>query len=317
MDPGNFENSDAALANEYIRRARQTTRQPTDLGFEAEGGRAGGEGKNGGEGMHLPYSTRGDEYSDSVSCFVFPALRMGFILQAISLALVLCIYHGHGGSNSFNFDLYNFTNGLRISMAFAFAVSICLLGYLAGTMNLLVFQSFLMDNGKFSRGFRAGSKIFNTALLLDMLSTSFRLLSFTYGYHFLQSRWWTHYTQTKADFTLFNAGALLHGTGLICYGVGIHYMEGYHDEGSYEEFGWAAMMLYGLSGLMEITTVLLGWGACAPVINLLALIVAIVWSMSFEPLLHFHATALHDRMVNDDLLHGNGGFQEIETTMQI
>lgn len=92
--------------------------------------------------------TRGDEYSDSITCLIFPALRLGFLLQTVSIALILCLYHGHGGSNAFTFDLYNFTDRLRTSSNFTLTIVLLLFAYASGTIALLAFQAFLTDSGK-------------------------------------------------------------------------------------------------------------------------------------------------------------------------
>lgn len=164
-------------------------------------------------------------------------------------------------------------------------------------------------NLRYSRGFRAGSKVLNTALLLDLFSLAIRILAFLYGYHFMQTRWWLHYTQTKSDFSLFYFGALIHGVSMVLYGVAIFYMESYHDEGTVQELGWVSLGLFSAAGFCEILMVLSGWGACFTMIQLAALIVATIWAMSFEPLLHFHSVALHDRCVNDAFLCGTSGGQ--------
>eukprot|EP01054_Gregarina_sp_Poly1_P000980 Gregarina_sp_Poly_1__979@NODE_1239_length_4674_cov_201_846538_g844_i0_p2_GENE_NODE_1239_length_4674_cov_201_846538_g844_i0NODE_1239_length_4674_cov_201_846538_g844_i0_p2_ORF_typecomplete_len249_score17_73DUF3273/PF11677_8/1_6e51DUF3917/PF13055_6/0_11HELP/PF03451_14/0_25MnhB/PF04039_13/46Voltage_CLC/PF00654_20/0_45_NODE_1239_length_4674_cov_201_846538_g844_i029113657 len=193
--------------------------------------------------------SRGETYSDGIACVVFPTLRLGFLAQTISLLMILTVYHGHGGRNAFTWDLYNFTERLRTSPSFTLTIVGLLCFYGFGVICLLLFQAFITDNGKFSRGFRAGSKVFNCALTLDLLVVGFRLLAFVYGYHFLQTRWWLHYTQTKTDFSLFYFGALTHGIALVLYGVSIFYMEAYHDEGTYEEFAWIVLTLFGLAGL--------------------------------------------------------------------
>lgn len=146
-------------------------------------------------------------------------------------------------------------------------------------------------------------------MTLDLFVIGFRLLSFIYGYHFLQTRWWLHNTQTKTDFSLFYFGALAHGIALILYGVAIFYLEAYHDEGTYEEFAWICLGLFGLAGACEILMVLTGWGACFSVIQLLACAVALIWSLSYEPTLLYHASALHDRNINDDALIHTGAEQ--------
>ena len=101
---------------------------------------------------------------------------------------------------------------------------------------------------RLSKGFRAGSKILGSAVLLDIIVVALRLLQYVYAYHFLGAKWWLKYAQTKSDWCLFYAGAGINGVALIMYGLAIFYMETYHDEGTIEEIGWCILGLFGLAG---------------------------------------------------------------------
>ncbi|EZG88837.1 putative transmembrane protein [Gregarina niphandrodes] len=294
MDQYALDDPGRSAADVYAERARKVTKQPTGLVWQQEP-----ELVDYDEGI-----TRGDGYTDPITCLIFPAMRLGFFLQLGSLALMLFMHLGQGGG-VWTFDLFNVGETMRNSATFTFAMCCLLFGYGLGTAGLLLFQCFITDNGKYSRGFRAGSKLFQSALLLDLLVLCIRFIAFVYSHHFLNDRWWTHLNQTRADFSLFHFGHLIHGIALMLYGLGMFYMEVYHDEGTYEEFGWSLLSLFGLAGFLEILMVFTNFGAFFGYVQLLALTGAVIWAMSFEPLLHYHASALHDRTVNDSLLVNN------------
>lgn len=100
-----------------------------------------------------------------------------------------------------------------------------------------------------TRGFRAGSKLLSTAVMLDSFVVALRLMGYIYAYHFLSSRWWLKYTQSNADWCIFYSGTLLHSLALLLYGLAVFYMEAYHDEGTFEEWAWLIMILFSLAAL--------------------------------------------------------------------
>lgn len=340
-DPNAYQGDDVRVDQLYGERARGLIKQPTLV----EGLSMAGQSTAAGQPMLSnlqsgPPPNRGEEYSDLVSVMIFPAFRLGLLIQTIALAFSLAVYHGQGGTNAFTFDLYNFGEKLRTSPTFVLMITTGITLYTAGLLCNLIFQAFLTDNGKYatsvcalaclsqlllallfsvitcacrySRGFRTGSKLMMMALNMDLLVQALRILAFVYAYHFLSERWWLHHSQTKTDFAIFYVSALLHGVSLLSYGFAIFYMETYHDEGTFEEFGWVCLGIFGFAGLSEIAMVMTGWGAYFGLVQLLGLLVATIWAMSFEPLLHFHSGPLHERtiqdedlMVNLDLSQGN------------
>lgn len=197
-------------------------------------------------------------------------------------------------------------------------------------ISFLVFEL----SSRTTRGFRAGSKLLSTAAMLDTFVVGLRLMQYIYAYQFLSARWWMKYTQTNADWCIFYSGALLHSLALQLYGLAAFYMEAYHDEGTFEEWSWLILGLFSLAALFgtsleekinwptlwvtqsyqaqdlllnflfsfsEFLLVFTGFGAFYTVIELLALLAAVIWSFSFEPLLHYYSPVFHDRDLNADI----------------
>ena len=240
---------------------------------------------------------RGRAYSDCLSCLVSPLLRLGFLIQLVSLILLMAIYYGHGGTGAVTYDLFNLPEKLRTSESFSLFMIGIQVAFFVGASCILGFQIFAPDSSQTSRGFRAGSKLINTAATLDLLVASLRLLQYIYAYQFLGARWWLKYVQTKADWVLFYFGALGNSLTLMLYGLGIFYLEAYHEEGTYEEFAWINLGLFMLAGVLECLMALTGFGAFFSFVQIAALGAATIWAFSFEPLVNYHAKPLHDRNI--------------------
>lgn len=247
------------------------------------------------------FTTRGEAWSDLLSCLTSPLLRLGFLLQLLVLIFGFALYYGHGGTGVFTFDLFSTPEQLRTSEAYSTIMILLETIFLVGCVCISTFQIYVADNSKTTRGFRAGSKLLSTAATLDSFVVALRLMQYIYAYHFLGSRWWMKYTQSSTDWCIFYAGGFVHAISLVLYGMAIFYMEAYHDEGTYEEWSWICLLLFFIAGAFEFTLVFSGLGAFYTVLHIAALVVAVLWSFSFEPLLHYHSPVFHDRDLNGDL----------------
>lgn len=244
-------------------------------------------------------SVRGRSYSDLFSCLVAPLLRLGLLIQLVALIMLMAIYYGHGGTGAMTYDLFNLPEKLRTSESFSLFMIGIQAAFFLGASCILGFQVFAPDSSQTARGFRAGSKLLNTAATLDLLVTSLRLLQYIYAYQFLSARWWLKYVQTKADWVLFYFGAVGNSLSLFLYGLAFFYLEAYHDEGTFEEFAWVNLILFGLAGFFECLMALTGFGAFFSFVQVAALASTTVWAFSFEPLVNYHAKPLHDRNINE------------------
>lgn len=242
--------------------------------------------------------TRGEAWSDLLSCLTSPLLRIGFLLQLLVLIFGYALYYGHGGTGVFTFDIFSTPEKLRTSEAYSTIMIVLESIFLVGCICISSFQIYITDDSKLSRGFRAGSKMLSTAALLDTFVVGLRLMAYIYAYQFLGNRWWMKYTQSSADWCLFYFGALIHAITLVLYGLAIFYMEAYHDEGTYEEWSWIILTLFSVAGLFEFLLVLTGFGNFYTVLHVVALVAAVIWAFSFEPLLHFYSPVFHDRDLN-------------------
>lgn len=246
-------------------------------------------------------STRGEAWSDLLACLTSPLLRLGLLTQLLVMIFGFSLYYGHGGVGVFTFDLFSTPEKLRTSQGYSAILIVLEFFFLLGCMCISSFQIYIADNSKLPRGFRAGSKMLSTAALLDTFVVGLRLMQSIYAYQFLGKRWWMKYTQTSADWCLFFSGTLLHSIALCLYGLAFFYMEAYHDEGTYEEWSWIILILYSVAAFFEFILIFTGFGNFFSVLHVIALIAAVVWAFSFEPLLHYYSPVFHDRDINADI----------------
>ncbi|XP_053991635.1 uncharacterized protein LOC128883378 [Hylaeus volcanicus] len=246
-------------------------------------------------------STRGEAWSDLLSCLTSPLLRLGLLIQLLVLIFGFALYYGHGGTGVFTFDLFNTPEKLRTSQGYSAILIVLQFFFLLGCMCISSFQIYVADNSKLTRGFRAGSKMLSTATLLDTFVVGLRLMQSIYAYQFLGKRWWMKYTQSNADWCLFFSGTLLHSVALALYALAFFYMEAYHDEGTYEEWSWILLSLFSLAAFFEFLLIFTGFGNFFSLIHIAALATAVFWAFSFEPLLHYYSPVFHDRDINADI----------------
>lgn len=255
-------------------------------------------------------SDRGEEWSGFLQVLTAVLLRGGFLLQFTSIVLGYASFYINGGVGIFTFDLFSTPEKLRTDEYYASDLIVVGGIFLAGALAIAGFQIHLPDNSKASRGFRAGSKMLSTAATLDIFVVAFRLMQYIYAYRFLGERWWMKYAQTPADWCLFYSSAYLHSIALLLYGLAIFYMESYHDEGTSDEWGWLCLSLFSLASLSEVFLVFTRFGALTTIFQAAALLCALFWSCSFEPIVQRQAPTFHDRDLNSGIM---GPFAEEDT----
>eukprot|EP00921_Rhytidocystis_pertsovi_P017336 GHVQ01027261.1.p1 GENE.GHVQ01027261.1~~GHVQ01027261.1.p1 ORF type:complete len:348 (+),score=53.77 GHVQ01027261.1:1-1044(+) len=247
-------------------------------------------------------SPRGELHSELVEGYSSNLLRTGLLTQTVSLALMWILFLGFGGSGVFIFDLYAGPESIRVSSAFHLIVSILCTVYLMGTFYIALFQIFVADNSKWSRGFRIGSKLLSSAVMLDIISTSLRLIQYLYAYFYMGMKWWSKFNQSKADFSLFQFGNVINSFALLLYGLAWFYLEAYHDQGTYMQFAWWNLGLFAAAAVGELLMVFTGFGAFFSVVLLMAMVSATMWATSFEPMVQSCQPQLHSRDVNADVM---------------
>lgn len=245
---------------------------------------------------------RGEAWSPTAEALSRPLLRCGFFLQLVALLIGIVTYIVNGGRGVFTFDLFSIPEEFRFDKTFSTTLlvleSLCLVGALC----LAGFQTYAPDSSKSSRGFRAGSKMLSTAVTLDIVVVALRLTQYFYSANFLSSRWWLKYTQSPTDWCLFHATGLAHAFALALYGLAIFYLETYHEVGVADEWGWTCLILFLLAAFFEVSLVLAHVGSFGTLVHCLAVLVAFIWALHFEPLSHEKAPALHDRNINQGLI---------------
>ncbi|CDJ45528.1 hypothetical protein, conserved [Eimeria tenella] len=243
-------------------------------------------------------SPRGEEHTPLIAFLTTKLLRTSFTLKALSMALMSLFFLGFGGRWVFTFHSHpDMSNGFHLSMA------LLMLLQLAGTLGLCLFQAFVADDSKWTKGFRTGSKILSAAVTLDLLTVMLRLGEYLYLYNSLSTLWWSKFNITKSDWVIFAAANLLDSIALISYGWALFYIECYHDEGTSEEVAWTMLALFSLAGLSMLIMMFTGYGAVFMLLFTAgAYAVSCYWSFMFEPLLLKWAPQLHSRDINTDIM---------------
>ncbi|KFG59042.1 glideosome-associated protein with multiple-membrane spans GAPM2B [Toxoplasma gondii RUB] len=245
---------------------------------------------------------RGENHSPFIYFFTSALLRTGSCLQAACLLLMCLFYVGFGGGGLFVFDEFAGPESVRMSDAFHLITAILMIGYLIGTFAIALFQLFVADSSKWTRGFRSGSKTISCAVTLDVVSGCLRVTQYIHAYFFSSVQWWAKYQRTQSDWGLYHFSSTLHAFALVTYGVGFFLMESYHDQGTYEEYAWSMLGLYTTAGLAELFMVYTGYGAFFTLLLVAALMVTVSWAFQFEPLLEKWSPDLHSRNLNENML---------------
>jgi len=298
LNPDFGDNAQGRIAEEYFGKHNRYTRMPT---AQLDSKYVSPDSNWQDEYALEDYSKRGSNFSDLIASLVAPSLRLGLLIKTISLAAMISIYYGQGGTGSFTFDLFNMPEQIRNNGSANLMLIFAQYAYFIGLCGCLCFWSFLSDSAQKSRGFRTGSKCFFVAVMLDFTVTAQRLLNWFYAYSFMVDRWYDKYLMTQIDWIQLYCGTALGGVALIFYAFAFYYLECYDDEGTYEEFGMILWSIYLLSGILQISTAVTSFGAIFSLIQLVGLSVATVWAFSFEPLQHFYSLTLHDRTIHCDL----------------
>ncbi|KFH15725.1 multi-pass transmembrane protein, partial [Toxoplasma gondii TgCatPRC2] len=190
-------------------------------------------------------SPRGEEHTPIIHFLTTKLLRFSLSLKSVSMALMCIFFLAFGGRWVFTFHAYpDMSNGFHLSMVVLMTI------YLIGTLFLALFQAFVADDSKWTKGFRTGSKILSAAVTLDGLAAMLRLVQYLYLYNYLSVVWWTKFNVSKSEWILFTVSNVLDGLSLLSYGWAFFYMEVYHDEGTYEELAWGMFGLFSLSGVL-------------------------------------------------------------------
>lgn len=93
-------------------------------------------------------STRGEAWSDLLTCLTSPALRIGFLTQFTVLAFGFAFFYGNGGHGLFTFDLYSIPEHLRISDKYTLIMILLESAFLCGCICIACFQIYVADNSK-------------------------------------------------------------------------------------------------------------------------------------------------------------------------
>ncbi|PFH37537.1 multi-pass transmembrane protein [Besnoitia besnoiti] len=255
-----------------------------------------------GEEENLEPSPRGEEHTPIIHFLTTKLLRFSLSLKSVSMALMCIFFLAFGGRWVFTFHAYpDMSNGFHLSMVVLMSI------YLIGTIFLALFQAFVADDSKWTKGFRTGSKILSAAVTLDILAAMLRLVQYLYLYHYLSVVWWTKFNVSKSEWILFTVSNVMDGLSLFSYGWAFFYMEVYHDEGTYEELAWGMFGLFSVSGIIMILMVFAGFGAVFMLLTVAgAYATACYWAYLFEPLLDKWSPELHCRDINTDIMPTEG-----------
>ncbi|EEA06275.1 uncharacterized protein CMU_007650 [Cryptosporidium muris RN66] len=245
---------------------------------------------------------RGEEITPIITNFSCIMLRSGTFLQCISLILLCIMYTIFGNSGFFTFDLYGNGGTLAEDLSYYASVACILCMYLVGVLLLAGFQEFIADNSKAPLGFRAGSRLLNTANIIQVIVIALRITQFSFAYYYFNQKWYGKFSQTKGDWCLYNFGIVCEALSLMMYGIGFFYVESYSDFGVGEHYAYAMLGLFCCAGITELLMLFTGFGSFFTLILVLALIATSIWAFYFEPLLETYSPLLFSRDVNADVL---------------
>lgn len=93
-------------------------------------------------------STRGEAWSDLLTCLTSPLLRLGFLIQLLVLVFGFALYYGHGGRGVFTFDLFSTPEDLRTSEGYSMIMILLESAFLVGCFCVSSFQIYIADNSK-------------------------------------------------------------------------------------------------------------------------------------------------------------------------
>ncbi|KAK6588135.1 multi-pass transmembrane [Cryptosporidium xiaoi] len=245
---------------------------------------------------------RGEEITPLITNFSCITLRTGTFLQCASLLVLIVLYNVFGNSGLFTFDLYGNGGTLAEDLSYYAGVVSVLCIYFIGVLFLSGFQEFISDNSKAPLGFRAGSRLLNTANIIQIIVIALRITQFSFTYSYFNQKWYGKFSQTKGDWCMYNFGIVCESISLIMYGVAFFYVESYSDVGVGEQYAYWMFLLFTLAGLSELLMLFTGFGSFFILFFAAALIVACIWAFQFEPLLEANSPLLFSRDINADVL---------------
>ncbi|KAJ1607236.1 membrane-associated protein [Cryptosporidium canis] len=245
---------------------------------------------------------RGEEITPLISNFSCITLRAGTLLQSASLLVLIVLYNVFGNKGLFTFDLYGNGGTLSEDLSYYAGVVSVLCVYFVGVLFLAGFQEFIADNSKAPLGFRAGSRLLNTANIIQIVVIALRVTQFSFTYSYFNQKWYGKFSQTKGDWCLYNFGLVCEAVSLIMYGISFFYVESYADVGVGEQYAYWMLTLFTLAGLSELLMLFTGFGSFFILFFAAALVTTCIWAFQFEPLLESNSPLLFSRDINADVL---------------
>lgn len=221
-------------------------------------------------------------------------LRLGVLLKWIGLTGLLFSYYIYEGQGLFTYDLKDTTEAQRELQGFRCSLTAFQFVHLLGALYLLGFQTFLADDASWSRGYRAGSKMFGTAATFDVISSTLQFIIYVYMDNYYDKTWWAHFTSGGAEWLISTLARLLNAFALFYYASGFFLLEVYHDNGTNDWHGVLNAFILTFAGIAEISVLVLSEGSISIVLHWIALVSILVWAMAFEQELNSSQPFLHE-----------------------
>eukprot|EP00915_Cephaloidophora_sp_WS-2016_P008517 GHVH01011705.1.p1 GENE.GHVH01011705.1~~GHVH01011705.1.p1 ORF type:complete len:215 (+),score=20.71 GHVH01011705.1:447-1091(+) len=170
---------------------------------------------------------------------------------------------------------------------------------LISTIHLVYYQGFLSDDAGWPRGYRAGSKLFSLAAIMDALSQALQLSGFLFMYSHFDINNWVIAKHGGAEWLVFTLARIFHGMAFGLYAKAIPLLEVYHDVGTSEFMATCIFTLFHLSAALEILTVVLPIPAqISFAVTFVAIGFALSWSLAFEPQTNYSSPLHETELVN-------------------
>eukprot|EP01069_Polyplicarium_translucidae_P004526 Polyplicarium_translucidae@DN259_c0_g1_i1.p1 len=220
------------------------------------------------EGFDDPKHTkRGPDLASYVESRTNSTLRVGFLTQALSLGGMFLLFWGFQGLGIFTYDLHYTNESMRSNTVFRAALAFLSFCYMTGSARLLAFQLTLADDAVWARGYRAGSKLFGIASLLDLVSSTMQFVFYLYMANNYDKTWWAHFTSGGYEWTFVAFARVLHAVAFCMFADATFCLEVYHDDGAGGLHAILNSFAFAAAGIAEIAVLFLAHGAAGAVLT--------------------------------------------------
>lgn len=255
------------------------------------------------EGWFSESSPRGLNYSNAMETVSSGTLKSGLSLQFLALFGLTATHWLGGNMNFFTFEVMTFADSNSSGIFYYFILAVLQLAYVLGITFIATYRCFLSDCSKFSRGFRAGSKVLSSSILLSLVANLLRFVSYCYAFGFYNFRWWSRFSTSKGDAIIFNFATMLDGISNVGIGSSFLLLDIFHDEGTTDESRvWKIFTFYTVGGISELIFGITNFGAFYTLLLLAGHSLALLWAHDFEKVVEFSGPTLHSRDLHTNVV---------------